>query len=41
MRESKNSKKIICLADNDQDDRMMLHEALFTVDYKSFEIIEL
>lgn len=41
MRDSKNSKQIICLADNDQDDRMMLHEALLVLNHKSFEIIEL
>jgi CheY-like chemotaxis protein len=40
MPENENSKKIICLTDNDQDDRMLLHEAILTLD-KTFEIHEL
>jgi PleD family two-component response regulator len=40
MPENENSKKIICLIDNDQDDRMLLHEALLSLE-GSFEIIEL
>lgn len=41
MPEGKNSKQIICLADNDEDDRMMLHEVLLKFNPNSFEIIEL
>lgn len=40
MPENENSKKIICLTDNDQDDRMLLGEALLDLK-KTFEILEL
>lgn len=40
MPENENSKKIICLTDNDEDDRMLLHEALLELDMP-FEILEL
>ncbi|WP_343587722.1 response regulator [Flavobacterium sp.] len=40
MPESQNSKKIICIADHDEDDRMLLHEALLTLD-QPFEILEI
>lgn len=39
MTENENSKKIICLTDNDQDDRMLLHEAILDLK-KTFEILE-
>lgn len=40
MPENENSKKIICLTDNDEDDRMLLHEALLEFEMP-FEIMEL
>lgn len=40
MPENENSKRTICLTDNDQDDRMLLHEALLDLK-KTFEILEL
>lgn len=40
MPENEKSKKIIFLTDNDQDDRMLFHEALLELK-KTFEIFEL
>ncbi|HEY1196499.1 response regulator [Flavobacterium sp.] len=40
MPEPENSKKIICIADHDEDDRMLLHEALLTLN-QPFEILEI
>ncbi|WP_343617245.1 response regulator [Flavobacterium sp.] len=39
MHELEKLKKIICIKDNDEDDRMLLHEALLTMD-QPFEIQE-
>lgn len=41
MPDGKKSKQLVCLADNDEDDRMMLHEALLALSHDAFEIIEL
>lgn len=40
MPENENSKKIICLIDSDEDDRMLLHEAILELEMP-FEILEL
>ena len=39
MFEPVNSKKVICIADHDEDDRMLLREALLTLN-QPFEILE-
>lgn len=40
MPEPENSKKIICIADHDEDDRMLLHAALLDLN-QPFEILEI
>lgn len=40
MPEPSNSKKIVCIADHDEDDRMLLHEALLALN-QPFVILEI
>ncbi|WP_343617216.1 response regulator [Flavobacterium sp.] len=40
MPEPENSKKVVCIADHDEDDRMLLHEALLSLN-QPCEILEI